>query len=200
MTIVSKLGVMVLGASSMVFAAEIGTRSTAAQLDLLIYVDDAIDPASFDAIQPELDRFIRALPETTKVTTDEKRVREAGTYSNLLKLMRTLPSYSQSGRRAVLVISDGVGDGPLVQAVSRNARSSGIEVYTIFVPTPRTNASEEFDDVGQSNLLLLSEATGAQSYHSGIGGENALCSILQDLNERFARPVDGWQSSTVTTP
>ena len=233
MTISCKFGVMILSASSMVFAAEIGAPTTAAQMvvtiqsknanrvseirpddlkvyqgdsrrvvtsiehlsgelggmELLIYVDDAIDPASFDALQPELDRFIRALPETTKVTTDEKPVREAGTYTNLLKLMRTWSLNSETGRRAVLIISDGVarenvtaGDDPLVQAAWRNAQISGIGLYTIFVPTSRSNASEELDDAGQSNLFALSAATGGQSYHSEIG---ALYSILQDLNERL---------------
>src|ERR1700742_3611778 len=38
-----------------------------AAMELYIYVDDSIDSMTFETLRPDLERFIRALPETTKV-------------------------------------------------------------------------------------------------------------------------------------
>lgn len=256
MTILIKLGVMILGVSSVVLAAEISAAAPTTQMivtiqpdragqanefrpgdlrvyqgnsrrtitgiehlsgelagmELFIYVDDAIDSTTFEDLRPDIERFVRALPETTKVAagnslatgsfTSDREIaakslkppaHKMGAYTDLLELMRAWPSSGQPGRRAILVISDGAarehvttaGDDLLVQATWRNARIYGIELNTIFVPTARTNASIELDDAGQLNLLALSDATGGQSYHSGIGGPQALCAVFEDLRDRF---------------
>jgi hypothetical protein len=173
-----------------------------ASMELFIYLDDSIDSATLEAIRPDLEEFIMELPETTKVAighslttqgfTDdlEKAVNSlkqpapvterAGTYSEMLDLMRQWPSNEQAYRRMVLIITAGENDenqgassdGPFAEAARRNAQIAGIAINSIV------------ENKGQANLLALSNATGGHSYRSGDAG--SLRPFLDDFSVRLA--------------
>jgi hypothetical protein len=181
-----------------------------AAMELFLYLDDSIDSATLEVFRPDLERFIRALPETTKVaighsmptqgfTADHEKAvsslrrpaqatERAGTYSELLDLMRQWPSHEQASRRAVLIITDGENHeyrgasivDPYAEAAWRNAQIAGIAMYSIFVQ------GGSAENTGQANLLTLSNATGGHSYHSGEANPGSLRPFLDDLSVRLA--------------
>jgi hypothetical protein len=185
-----------------------------AAMELFLYLDDSIDSAALDAFRPDLERFIKALPETTKVavgrsmpaqgfTADHERAvaslgqpgqkpDAAGTYSALLDLMRQWPSQDQeqAGRRAVLILANGENRlparvDPYVEAAWRNARIGGVSIYSIFVRSgDLQTAAEATENDGQSSLLALSSATGGHSYRAA--NSDSLRPLLEDLEVRLA--------------
>ena len=135
-----------------------------AGMELFIYLDSSIDSTTLEATRPELEQFIRALPQTTKVavgnsmlnqsfTTDRekaanslkppaRKLEAAGTWSNVLDLMRQWPLHDQADRRAILIVTAGVNpehkgstaDDLYAEAARRNAQIAGIAIYSILVP------------------------------------------------------------------
>jgi len=178
-----------------------------AGMDLFIYLDRSIDSASLDAVRPELARFIRTLPETTRVavgdsirnrtfTTDRERATAAlmqplqnsgaaGTWSNVLDLIRQWPEGNEADRRAILIVTAGVSpeyagstiNDPYVEAAWRNAQIAAIGVYSIL--TPGENA-------GQSDLATVSNATGGRLYTATDTSDCSLRPFLDDVNLQLA--------------
>lgn len=178
-----------------------------AGMDLFIYLDRSIDSVGLDAILPELAQFIRTLPESTRVavgdsirnqtfTADrEKAVAglmqpfrnsgAAGTWSNLLDVIRQWPADHVAYRRAVLIITAGVSpeyagsatSDPYVEAAWRNAQIAGITVYSILMPGANG---------GHSSLLTLNHATGGRLYTASDGSHCSLRPFLDDVNLQLA--------------
>ncbi|HEX4771200.1 MAG TPA: hypothetical protein VH351_10235 [Bryobacteraceae bacterium] len=155
-----------------------GTR---AGIELFIYLDSSIDSTTLAATRPELEQFIRALPETTKVavgnsianqsfTTDREKAASSlsqpapksevpGTWSNVLDLMRQWPLHDQADRRAILILTAGVSpeykgstaDDLYAEAARRNAQIAGIAIYSILV------------QAGGASSAIVPEENAAQS-------------------------------------
>jgi hypothetical protein len=173
-----------------------------AGMELFIYLDRSLDSAGLDAILPQLAQFIQTLPETTRVavgdsignqtfTADRERsiaalmqpLRNsgaAGTWSNLLDLIRQWPAHDQADRRAVLIVTAGVSpeyagsttNDPYVEATWRNAQIAGIGMYSILIPG---------GNAGQSSLSTLSNATGGRLYAAADGSHCSLRPFLDDV-------------------
>jgi hypothetical protein len=183
-----------------------------AGMDLFIYLDRSIDSVALDDIRPELEQFIRALPETTRVavgdsirsqafTADREKTAAslmqplrnsgtAGTWSNLLDLIRQWPErdqadQDQADRRAVLIITAGVSpeypgsttDDPYVEAAWRNAQIAGITMYSIL--TRRGNP-------GQPGFAMLSNAAGGSLYTAAGSIHCSVRPFLDDVNLQLA--------------
>ncbi len=172
-----------------------------AGMELFIYLDRSIDSVGLDAIQPELAQFIGMLPETTRVAVGdslgtqtftanrEKAIAAliqplrssatAGTWSNLLDLIRQWPANDRANRRAVLIVTAGVSpeyagsttNDPYAEAAWRNAQIAGIAMYSILMPG---------GNAGQSSLLKLTNATGGQLY---TATDDSHCSVLPFLDD-----------------
>lgn len=170
-----------------------------AAMELFLYLDDSIDSAALEAFRPDLERFIRALPETAKVaighsippegfTADHekaanslkkpvRKLEAASTYSTLLDLMRQWPSREQAGRCAVLIITDGGNREyrataiaePYVEAAWRNAQIAGIAMYSIFVQSGSLQTA--VDTVGNAGQSSLLTLSNATGGHSYKLGE-----------------------------
>ncbi len=176
-------------------------------MELFIYLDRSIDSEGLDTILPELAQFIRTLPESTRVavgdsvrnqifTADREKAiaglmqplrnsGAAGTWSNLLDVIRQWPAHDAADRRAVLIVTAGVSpeyagsttSDPYVEAAWRNAQIAGIAMYSIL--TPGANA-------GQSSLLTLSHATGGHLYTASDGILCSLRPFLDDVSLQLA--------------
>jgi hypothetical protein len=74
-----------------------------------------------------------------------------------------------------------------VEAALRNSQIAGIAVYPIYLRaaglyTPSDGAM----NLGQSNLLALSNATGGHFYSNGVNNPVSLRPYLEDLHQRLA--------------
>ena len=173
----------------------------------------------------EIADFIRTLPSDSRVmvgylrgptvqvrqrfTTDLEKAAKSlrivagtpaanGPYAGLseaLKRFDALPS----GRRAVILISDGYdgsqGPGPfsvtrsleLDKAIAR-AQRNGVAVYTIYSPTALTDGTGSTRALdGQSGLQRLSDETGGRSYFQGRIAPISLTPFLRDVTMTLGR-------------
>jgi hypothetical protein len=124
-------------------------------------------------------RALRAQPQLE--TSD-------GPYSALLYLTKRWPSQERMGRRAVLMLTDGnerdygapATDDPYVEAAIRNSQIAGIAVYSVYMRgTGFYTPSEWALNLGQSNLLGVSNATGGHFYCEGLNDPVLLGRILR---------------------
>jgi len=178
-----------------------------AGMELFVYLDRSIDSVGLDAMLPELAQFIRALPQTTRVavgdsirnqtfTADRERTvaalmqplrnsATAGTWSNLLDLIRQWPGNDPADRRAVLIVTAGVSpeyagsatNEPYAEAAWRNAQIAGIAMYSILMPG---------GNEGQSSLSKLTSAAGGSLYTADAAGHCSLRPFLDDMNLQLA--------------
>jgi hypothetical protein len=187
-----------------------------ARMELFIYLDSSMDSTTLEATRPELEQFIRGLPQTTKVavgnsmqnqpfTTDRekaanslkqpaRKLEAAGTWSNVLDLMRQWPLHNQADRRAILIVAAGVNpehkgstaDDLYAEAARRNAQIAGIAIYSILVPAGGVSpAIVPEENAAQSNLAAVSNTTGGHLY-AASAGSHSLRPFLEDLDVRLA--------------
>ena len=116
-------------------------------------------------------------------------------YSALLYLAKRWPSQERMGRRAVLMLTDGndrdygapAANDPYVEAAVRNSQIAGIAVYSVYLRgTGVYTPSDWAMNLGQSNLLALSNATGGHFYCEGLNDPVSLRPYLEDLEQRLA--------------
>ncbi|HMT08792.1 MAG TPA: hypothetical protein PKA82_12365 [Pyrinomonadaceae bacterium] len=118
-----------------------------------------------------------------------------GGLNDVLKRFEALPS----GRRAVLMISDGVDTSQgsnvssLVQtidlenAIARAQRNS-VAVYSIYSPTALTsNSNSPLVTGGQGALLRISDETGGRSFYQGSIAPVSFTPFIRDLNLLLGR-------------
>jgi hypothetical protein len=115
--------------------------------------------------------------------------------NDVLKRFEALPS----GRRAVLLVSDGVdtSQGTSVSSLVRTidldrsitrAQRSGVAVYTFYSPTALTqNGNSELTSGGQGALLRLSDETGGRSFFQGTLAPVSFLPFFKDLNILLGR-------------
>ncbi|MEJ2009622.1 MAG: hypothetical protein P8Z30_15950 [Acidobacteriota bacterium] len=193
------------------------------RLDLAILIDESLD-TSIGSHFAELKDFIRSLPENTKVaiayasygnaqmaqdfTFDHERAAAAihlprgplteasSTYRALTSLVKRWPE--DGGRRAVLVLSDGINlywgvsqalptNNPDLQQAIAAAQRHGVNVYSIYAETAGNLRQDSFlVTIGQSCLQELAQATGGKAYFEGSRTPVNFQTIFQNLKDRFA--------------
>jgi VWFA-related protein len=189
-----------------------------AGLQLMILIDDT----SASGLSGQLDdirAFIQKLPDTTQVavgymlngtanfvqnfTRDHnaaakslrlpQSIRGGGSpYFTMSQVARQWPAEAASGRREVLMITDGVdrygglqfnSNNPNVSAAIRDAQRANIVVYSIYW---RGSGALDLDPAvvssGQNYLSQLTTDTGGKSLYWGTGNPVSLVPFLADLN------------------
>lgn len=115
-----------------------------------------------------------------------------------LKRFEALPK----GRRAMLVVSDGVDasrgldSSSVAQSIdleraTRQAQRMGVAIYSFYAPTVTlTSRSNQFlASNGQGSLARLAEDTGGQAYFQGTGAPVSFDPFLKELAMSFTRQI-----------
>jgi len=118
----------------------------------------------------------------------------ASPYFCLSDLAKNWPSHDRTARREVLMITDGVDnyerrfdpDDPYVQAAIKDSVRAGLVVYSIYWKNAgRFNSGWYETNAGQNLLLMVTQATGGNSYWEGMGNPVSLQPYFQDLRRRL---------------
>ena len=118
----------------------------------------------------------------------------ASPYFCLSDLAKNWPSHDRTARREVLMITDGVDnyerrfdpEDPYVDSAIKDSVRAGLVVYSIYWKnTGRFNSGWYETNAGQNLLLLVTQATGGNSYWEGVGNPVSLQPYFQDLRRRL---------------
>mgnify|MGYP001597864601 CR=1 FL=1 len=194
-----------------------------AGMQFFILLDDAAATSALGVHLPELRDFVKSLPATTEVaigymrsggfdlvqgfTTDHTQaaatLRLPGSvaggngspYFALSYLAKHWPSQEETGRRAVLMLTDGIDryytndslDDPYVNAAIRDVQKRAIGVYSIYLRGAGMYPGGGWAvNVGQSRLLQVTDQTGGRTYYEGLNNPVSLAPFLEDLDDRLA--------------
>lgn len=123
----------------------------------------------------------------------------ASPYFCLSDLAKNWPSHDRTARREVLMITDGVDnyerrfdpEDPYVQSAIKDSVRAGLVVYTIYWKnTGFANNTWYETNAGQNLLLLVTQATGGNSYWEGLGNPVSLQPFFQDLRRRLSNQYE----------
>jgi len=193
-----------------------------ANMQLFVFLDDSTRSGSLGTHLAELKAFFSSLPATTQVavgymrngavvlsqdfTADHQKAADAlrlpmavpgsngSPYFALTDLVKHWPSTQLTGRRAVLMLTDGVDryygssdmDDPYMDAAINGALRHGMTVYSIYLPGAgaydRRGRSTLF---GQSHLIEVSEETGGYAYFEDFRDPVTITPFLNDLRDRL---------------
>lgn len=193
-----------------------------ADMQIFVLLDDSTRSSSLGLQLPELKKFIGSLPATTQVavgymrngtfdlaqafTADHQKaagslrlpVALAGAngspYFVLSHLAKHWPSKEPTGRRAVLMLTDGVDryygtssmDDPYVDAAIHDALKEGVMVYSIYLEGAGLyDRSGRVTNFGQSRLIKVSQETGGNAYFQGFTDPVTISPFLKDLENRL---------------
>ncbi|HLJ13650.1 MAG TPA: hypothetical protein VKV15_04080 [Bryobacteraceae bacterium] len=216
-----------------------------AGMQLFVLLDDSTRSSSLSIHLPELKAFVNSLPATTQVaigymrnggfsldqgfTTHHEQAANAlrlpesipGTngspYFALSYLVNHWPSKQQTGRRAVLMLTDGVDryytsspvDDPYVDAAIGDAQKKNVIVYSIYLRGAGLYPGTTWGvTLAQCRLRQVSQQTGGYAYFEGLISPVAISPFLKDLDERLdnqykvtfeARNTHGPQRVTLRT-
>jgi hypothetical protein len=118
----------------------------------------------------------------------------ASPYFCLSDLAHRWPSNDRGARREVVMITDGVDEynrrydpeDPYVQAAVTDSVRAGIVVYSIYWHNRGgRDATMGATDTGQNLLLIVTQATGGNSYWEGYGEPVSFQPYLRDLDRRL---------------
>jgi len=193
-----------------------------ANMQLFVLLDDSTRSSSLGIQLPALKSFLRSLPATTQVavgymrngsfaltqafTADHQsaanslRLPEAlagangSPYFALSDLIKRWPSKEATGRRAVLMLTDGVDryygtgimDDPYVDSAIHEALKDGVMVYNIYLRGAGFYGRGAWvTNFAQSRLMQVSEETGGYSYFQAFTDPVTISPFLDDLHERL---------------
>jgi hypothetical protein len=204
-----------------------------ADMQLFVLLDDSTRSSSLGIQLPELKNFIESLPTTTQVgvgymrngsaalaqafTADHEKAASAlrlpqaipgengSPYFALSDLVKHWPSKEPTGRRAVLMLTDGVDryygseitDDPYVDAAAHDALIERVLVYSVYLRGAGLYGQGGWmTNVAQSRLIQVSEETGGHAYFQGFTDPVSVSPFLNDLDERF----DNQYQVTIESP
>jgi hypothetical protein len=199
----------------------------AAGMQLFILLDDSTRSSSLALHFSELRDFLNSLPPATEVaigymrngafalaqpfTTDHQKASatlrlpqavpgvNGSPYFAVSDLIDHWPSKETTGRRAVLMLTDGVDryfgpsveDDPYADAASRNAAKHGVMIYSIFLRgTGFYGRGSWATNMAQSRLSQLGDETGGYAYFEDFTDPVTIVPFLRDLQLRFENQYD----------
>jgi VWFA-related protein len=200
---------------------------TSSPLSLMVLTQD--DVVSSIALEMKsLGAFVRGLPRGSRVSVGSIRVgnlqvRQKFTgdleraarslrpplgvaslapYNPFVEVIEALKRFDAqpAGRRALLLISDGVdishgldSSSPSqsldLQRAINEAQRRGIAVYSFFAPTVNSANNRNLIANGQSSLQRLSDETGGQAFFQGLGVPTSFDPFLKELNTALDKQI-----------
>jgi len=194
-----------------------------ADMQLFVLLDDSTRSSSLGTQIPELKTFLASLPATTQIavgymqngtfalaqafTADHQkavgalRLPEAlpgengSPYFALSDLAKHWPSKQSTGRRVVLMLTDGVDryygtadmDDPYVDAAIHDTLKEGVMVYSIYLRGAGHYGRSDWETtIAQSRLIDVSEETGGFAYFLGFTDPVTISPFLNDFQDRLA--------------
>ncbi|MEP6718427.1 MAG: hypothetical protein ABJB21_04750 [bacterium] len=202
----------------------IRAMGTNSPINLLVLIQDDVVSSVALEIKP-LAEFIRKLPRGSRVsvgylrigslqvrqkfTSDlEKAARSlrrplgfsiAAPYNPYVELVDALKRFDSqpAGRRAVLMVSDGVDVSrgfdssfqsvDLERAISE-AQRRAVAVYAFFAPTVAANGSNLIP-LGQSSLQKLADQTGGRAFFQGFNAPTSFDPFIRELSAALDRQI-----------
>lgn len=128
----------------------------------------------------------------------------AAPYNPYVEIIEGLKRYEglPKGRRAMLVISDGVDlsrgvdNASVAQSVDlqravKNAQRQGVAIYSFYAPTVTATArgNQFLASLGQGSLEVLADDTGGHAFFQGTGAPVSFDPFLNDLGMSFTRQI-----------
>jgi hypothetical protein len=193
-----------------------------ADMQLFVLLDDSTRSSSLGTQLPELKRFLESLPATTQVavgymrngtfalaqsfTPDHQHAANAlrlpaampgengSPYFALSDLVAHWPSKQTTGRRTVLMLTDGVDryygtadmDDPYVDAAMHSALKEGVMVYSIYLRGAGLYGRGAWvTNFAQSRLSEVSGETGGYAYFQGMTDPVTILPFLKDFQDRL---------------
>jgi hypothetical protein len=193
-----------------------------ADMQLFVFLDDSTRSASLGTHFSELKSFLTSLPPTTQValgymrngtfvlaqgfTADRQKAADAlrlpmavpgengNPYFALGDLVKHWPSQQATGRRAVLMLTDGVDpywgastiDDPYLDDAIHGALKQGVMVYSIYLRgTGAYGRNGRVTNLGQSRLIMAGEETGGYAYFEEFRDPVTIAPFLDDLRDRL---------------
>jgi hypothetical protein len=193
-----------------------------ADMQLFVLLDDSTRSSSLGAQLPELKTFLESLPATTQVavgymrngtfglaqsfTADHQQAANAlrlpaampgengSPYFALSDLVAHWPSKQTTGRRTVLMLTDGVDryygtadmDDPYVDAAMHGALKEGVMVYSIYLRGAGLYGRGAWvTTFAQSRLTEVSGETGGYAYFQGMTDPVTISPFLKDFQDRL---------------
>jgi hypothetical protein len=193
-----------------------------ADMQLFVLLDDSTRTSSLSLHFPELRMFLKSLPATTKVavgyvrngtlaqpqafTADHEKAGNAlrlplaipgvsgSAYFGLSDLVKHWPSKEPTGRRAVLMLTDGVDpyydteffEDPYVNAAVQDALKNGVTVYSIYLRGAGLHGrSDVVTNFAQSRLSEVSQETGGYAYFDDFTDPVTITPFLNDFRDRL---------------
>jgi VWFA-related protein len=203
----------------------IRAMGTSSPINLLVLIQDDVESSVALEIKP-LAEFIRKLPRGSRVsvaymragslqvrqkfTADlEKSARSlrsplgvsgAAPYNPYVELIDALKRFDSqpAGRRAVLMVSDGVdvsrGFDASVQSVDleraiAEAQRRAVAVYAFFSPTVGASGNVNLLPNGQSSLQKLADQTGGHAFFQGLNAPTSFDPFIRELSEALDRQI-----------
>jgi hypothetical protein len=191
-------------------------------MQLFVFLDDSTRSASLGTHFNELKAFFNSLPPTTQValgymrngsfalsqefTADHQKVADAlrlpmsvpgengSPYFALADLVKRWPSKQATGRRAVLMLTDGVDpywgtstmDDPYLDQAVHGALKAGVMVYSIYLRgSGLYGRNGSVTNFAQSRLIEVGEETGGFAYFEDFRDPVSIAPFLADLRERL---------------
>ena len=195
-----------------------------ADMQLFVLLDDSLRSSSLSLQLPELKAFIASLPPTTEVavgymrngtarlvqefTTDHEkaagslRLPEAiaggngSPYFALSDLAKHWPSKQATGRRTVLMLTDGVDryydnsmvEDPYAEESVHDALKQGVMVYSIYMRDAGLyDRGSQTTLFAQSRLGEVSDQTGGHAYFQDFTDPVSISPFLNDFQSRLDR-------------
>jgi hypothetical protein len=198
-----------------------------AGVQLVVLLDDSTRTSGLGIHLPELREFLTSLPSTTQVavgfvrngtpalpeafTADHEKAGSAlrlplgapgvngSPYFGLSDVVKHWPSKEPTGRRAVLLLTDGVDryfgagmvEDPYVDAAIQDALKSGVTVYSIYLRSAGLyDRGDVVTNFGQSRLDEVSRQTGGHAYFDTFSDPVTITPFLNDLMERLGNQYE----------
>jgi hypothetical protein len=193
-----------------------------ADMQLFVLLDDSTRSPSLSIHLPALRTFLESLPATTQVaigymrngtfalaqafTADHQKAASAlrlpmaipglngSPYFVLSDLVNHWPSKQPTGRRAVLMLTDGVDpywgtaimDDPYLDAAIHDALKEGVMVYSIYLRGAGLYGRNDWVTVfAQSRLMEVTQETGGYAYFLAFTDPVTISPFLSDLEDRL---------------
>lgn len=139
-------------------------------------------------------KFTADLERAAKSLRTPLAVASAAPYNPYVEVVDALKRFDSqpAGRRAVLLISDGVdtsqgdfsispGQSVDLQRAITEAQRRSVAIYSFFVPTVGSSTNGNLVSQGQGSLNRLSEETGGHAFFQGLSAPNSFDPFIREL-------------------